>query len=240
LMSTGLMKRGRLIVFSGLDGAGKSTQIRLLMERLESDGCRPVCLWTRGGYTSGFNALKSALRRLSRGRALPESGHTRRRARAFKSPATRRAWLRLALLDLIRVYAVQVRLWLWRGRTIICDRYLWDTLVDFRLNFPLETVEESFLWRALARLTPRPDAAFLMLVPVEESVRRSDIKGEPFRDPVEVLEERLSRYEALATEGHWHVLDGRRAAPDLASDILSKLDERGRRPRSLQTAKAAD
>jgi len=234
------MKRGALIVFSGLDGAGKSTQIRLLMERLESEGARPACLWTRGGYTSGFNALKSTLRRLLRGRALPESGHNIRRARAFKSPATRRAWLWLALLDLIRVYAIQVRLWRWRGRTIVCDRYLWDTLVDFRLNFPQELVEKSLLWRALDKLTPRPDAAFLMLVPVEESIRRSDIKGEPFRDTVEALTERLSQYEALAKEGRWHVLDGRRAARDLASDILGKLEERGHRPRLLQTAKAAD
>ncbi|HVF91890.1 MAG TPA: hypothetical protein VNH22_17625, partial [Blastocatellia bacterium] len=170
------MKKGSLIVFSGLDGAGKSTQIRLLMERLESEGRKPICLWTRGGYTSGFGALKSALRRLSRGGA-PEPGHTPGRERAFKSPATRRAWLALAVLDLTRVYAVHLRLWLWRGRTIVCDRYLWDTLIDFRLNFPEEPVERSFLWKALDKLTPRPDAAFLMLVPVAESVRRSDIKG---------------------------------------------------------------
>lgn len=169
---------------------------------------------------------------------MPESGHTRRRERAFKSPATRRAWLWLALLDLIKVYAVQVRLWRWRGRTVICDRYLWDTLVDFRLNFPQEAVEKSLLWRALDRLTPRPDAAFLMLIPVEESVRRSDLKGEPFRDSIEVLRERLSQYESLAREGHWRVLDGRRAADDLASDILSTLDEHGRERRALCGAEA--
>ena len=217
------MKTGTLIVFSGLDGAGKSTQIRLLMERLESEGRAPVCLWTRGGYTSGFNALKSALRRLSRGRAVPESGRTPQRERAFEKSATRRAWLALALLDLLRVYAVQVRLRLWRGQTIICDRYLWDTLVDFRLNFPRESVERSLLWRALGRLTPSPDAAFLMLVPVEESIRRSDLKGEPFRDSVETLGRRLAQYESLAREGGWHTLDGRRAVHDLASEILSEI-----------------
>lgn len=234
------MKTGRLIVFSGLDGAGKSTQIRLLMDRLEAEGRKPVCLWTRGGYTSGFRLLKSALRHLSGGRALPEAGHTPRRERAFSSPALRRAWLGLAMLDLLRVYAVQVRFRVWRGRTVVCDRYLWDTLVDFRLNFPQEPVERSFLWRALRKLTPRPDSAFLMLIPVEESVRRSDIKGEPFRDSSEVLGRRLGQYEALAKEGHWHVLDGRRAAHDIASEILGKVGGRGRRSGFLHAAKVAD
>ncbi|HKG21347.1 MAG TPA: hypothetical protein VKC34_05565, partial [Blastocatellia bacterium] len=124
-------------------------------------------------------------------------------------------------------------------RTIICDRYLWDTLVDFRLNFPEEPVERSLLWKALDKLSPRPDAAFLMLVPVAESVRRSDVKGEPFRDSAEVLGMRLSQYEALAKDGLWHTLDGRRAVHDLSAEILSEVGERvkgrttrGRGPRS--------
>jgi dTMP kinase len=215
---------GALITFSGLDGAGKSTQIDLLMDHLRQQGRRPRYLWTRGGYTPGFERLKAWGRRTP-GRAVPPSGHTPQRTRAFSRGWVRRLWLTLALLDLLWVYGVQVRWWLWRGQTVVCDRYLGDTRVDFRLNFPQEHVERWWLWRALAWVTPRPDVAFVLLVPVAESVRRSDNKGEPFRDSPEVLAQRLAQYRALAAEhDDWHVLDGRRPISELAAEILTALN----------------
>ena len=212
------MARGQIIVFSGLDAAGKSTQIELLLAHLRQKGRQPVYLWTRGGYTPLFEWVKGMLRRV-RGSALPPPGHNPQRARAFGTPWVRRLWLTLAQLDLLWVYGVQVRWWRGRGRAVVCDRYLEDTLIDFRLNYPQENVAGWWLWRMLARLTPTPDAAFLLLVPVEESLRRSDAKGEPFRDPPEVLAQRLAHYESLARDGHWQVLDGRRAIEDLAGAI---------------------
>jgi dTMP kinase len=217
------MRQGVLIVFSGLDGAGKSTQIELLLERLRQNGQRPHYLWTRGGYTPLFERLKVLLRKLP-GRVVPPSGYTPQRAQAFGKGWVRRLWLSAALLDLLWVYAVKVRWWRWRGQIVVCDRYLWDTLIDFRMNFPQEHIERSLLWRCLARLAPKPDAAFLLLVPVEESVRRSDVKGEPFRDTFEVLAQRLAHYQALADEtGAWHVLDGQRPIDELTAEIAAVL-----------------
>jgi len=213
----------RLIVFSGLDGAGKSTQIELLIEYLQTAGQQPIYLWSRGGYTPLFNTLKSLLRRLTGGKVVPASGKSAQRTQALAKGRTRRLWLTLALLDLILVYGVRVRWWLWRGNPVICDRFLWDTLVDFRLNFPRETVEQWRLWRLLVRATPRPDAAFLLLIPVEESVRRSDIKGEPFRDSPAVLAERLAHYQTLAQSGYWQVLDGQAPVSDLFAQIQTRV-----------------
>jgi dTMP kinase len=216
------MSKGLLIVFSGLDGAGKSTQIELLLGWLRQEGGNPVYLWSRGGYTPLFEGLKTVLRRLP-GRTAPPSGQSPERAQAFSKGWVRRLWLVLALLDLLWVYGVQVRWWRGWGRSLLCDRYLWDTLIDFRLNFPQEQVEQWWLWRVLVWATPQPDAAFLLLIPVEESVRRSDIKGEPFRDPPEVLERRRGQYQALAEERCFLMLDGRRPRGDLALEIRQAI-----------------
>lgn len=216
-----MSRKGQLIVFSGLDGAGKSTQIARLVTYLEAEGARPTVLWTRGGYTPLFEGLKALARRLSRGRVVPAAGPSVQRQQALARPRTRRLWLTLAMFDLLWVYGVQVRWLRWRGYVVICDRYLWDTLLDFRLNFPQEAVEYWWLWRLLVHLTPKPQVAFLLLIPVEEALRRSQQKHEPFPDSPETLQQRLLHYQTLAAQGHWqHVLDGQRPLDALADEIV--------------------
>ncbi len=211
-------RRGLLITFSGLDGAGKSTQIERLKNDLQQRGYVTRTVWARGGYTPGMEGLKRLARRLLR-RKLPPSGHSAQRTQTFGKSWVRRLWLSLAILDLIWVYSVQLRWWKWRGQAVICDRYVWDTLIDFRLNFPHEGVERWLLWRSLVRIAAVPDVIFWMWIPVEESMRRSALKGEPFPDAPPVLAQRLSEYEALAITHDWHSLDGRRPIADLASEI---------------------
>lgn len=213
------MAKGMLVIFSGLDGAGKSTQIEQLRAHLVRMGDRPIYLWTRGGYTGLFQALKTVLRKAP-AQVMPPSGPNPKRSAAFSRPFVRRIWLVLALIDLIRVYGFQVRVWRWRGYAVICDRYLWDTLIDFKLNLPGEPVERWWLWRLLEWTTPHPDLTFVLLVPVEESLRRSDVKGEPYRDSAEVLERRLAAYQQLSASHRWHMLDGSRPVAELSAEIM--------------------
>ncbi len=218
---------GLLIAFSGLDGAGKSTQIERLTVRLRDGRQQPVTLWTRGGYTPFFNALKNGVRRIGRGSVLPESGHSQQRNQSFTNPQVRRLWLILAIFDLIWVYGVYVRWRCWRGRIVICDRYLWDTLIDFRLNFPQEHVERWWLWRLLKWVTPKPDVSWALLISVEESLRRSKQKNEPFPDLPQILEQRLSQYEGLTPIAGWQVLDGRQPLEELATRIWTEVAVHG-------------
>ncbi|HRW97899.1 MAG TPA: hypothetical protein P5280_00345, partial [Cyclobacteriaceae bacterium] len=212
------------IVFSGLDGAGKSTQISYLVDYLSQNGHRTQYFWSRGGYTPIFSILKVGLRKLSRGRALPSPGHSSGRTKAFSRPLVRKSWLTIAVLDLILVYGIYLRLIQSSGRVVVCDRYLWDTLIDFRLNFPEETIETWLIWRILVKITPIPDVAFLLLIPVEESVRRSKLKFEPFPDAPEVLARRLEMYRQFIEDGYGHELDGLRSKNDLIQEIQKIVD----------------
>ena len=179
--------------FSGLDGAGKSTQIGLLVDWFEKHGKRVNCLWARGGYTPGFELLKRLLRILL-GKGLPAPGNSISRKKKLAQSWVAKLWLTIAILDLIFFWGVYLRLQRMKGYVIICDRYLDDTRLDFQQNFPHVKFENMFLWNLMNRLVPEPDMSILLWVSVKKSVERSLFKDEPFPDDSQILAWRLSSY----------------------------------------------
>jgi dTMP kinase len=216
---------GLLISFSGIDGAGKSTQIGLLLNHLQRAGKKPIYIWSRGGYTPLFETVKTLLRRFF-GRLMPPSGKNPQRTKVLTKPWMSRLWLFLALVDMIWLYGLKIRWLRWRGEVLVNDRYLDDTMIDFRLNFPQMNIKNWWLWKGLSLMSPKPDIAFLLLIPVEESIRRSDLKGEPFKDSPDVLAQRLWYYQSLAQTGNWRSLDGLRPVPELFKEIEALVNQR--------------
>ena len=215
--------KGKLIVFSGLDGAGKSTQIEILVDYLCSKERPPKFIWTRGGYTSLFNGLKNLLRKLL-GKRMPPPGRNEKRKQVMHSKRLQRLWLIIALFDLLRVYVFQIRFWLWSGKIVICDRYLIDTLIDFKINFKNQNVERWFLYKLLLWVSPQPDISFLMLIPAEEALKRSGQKDEPFPDSPEILTKRLNMYEKLLNDKNYIFLDGLKSREELTFRIKQVVD----------------
>lgn len=199
-------RHAKLVAFSGVDGAGKSTQIELLRQDMVAAGVPPRSFWARGGYTPTLNFIKSLARRL-RPQSLPPPGPSKQRDRAFSSSRTRRLWLLLAISDLVLWYVVLLRLRLLLGTTVICDRYLDDTRLDFTRNFPSENFQTWWSWRLLSKLSPKPEIHFLLLVSPSESLRRSALKQEPFPDSLATLEWRHAAYVAMAAEHSVLVID---------------------------------
>jgi thymidylate kinase len=81
------------------------------------------------------------------------------------------------------------------GTTVLGDRWLEDTAIDFSLNLPAVALERCWLWTLLRRVASKPNRHFVILVPVEESVRRCRAKQEPFPDSNARRAKRLELYE---------------------------------------------
>jgi dTMP kinase len=213
-----------IIIFSGIDGAGKSTQIELLTRMIQEIDLNVYSIWSRGGYTPGFELLKKVLRN-TLGKKVVPSGRNNKRDKAMSNSLVSRLWLMIAMLDLLVLYAITIRIKSLLGRVVICDRYLGDTFIDFSLNFPSSNFEKMWLWKLLEAISPKPDASFLFILPVEESMHRSKLKNEPFPDSKEVLEQRLEIYTAskLFNGQNWVKIDGLGSIDSSANRIKDKV-----------------
>ena len=124
-----------IIVFSGTDGSGKSTQIEMISNYLESNQYKIKVVWGRGGYTPLFSSLKKILRVLLT-KKIPQAGISQSRDKMLKRKSISKTWLTIAILDLFLFYGLYVRILSLFGFVVICDRYIEDTEIDFRRNFP--------------------------------------------------------------------------------------------------------
>jgi len=208
-----------LIALSGIDGAGKSTQLELIKSHYENRGVEVISLWTRGGNTPGMNFVKNFLRRLA-GKKLPASGRSIRRDKILSKPWIQRLWLTLAIFDLIKIYGISIRWLLFKNNLVICDRYIWDTLIDFKIMFPDIHIERWILWRFLVFITPVPARSVLLMIPIEVSKERCLKKYEPFPDTDERRTRRYELYKNASTFKYWEAIDSTQPEETVFSNIV--------------------
>jgi dTMP kinase len=154
--------RGRLVVFEGAEGAGKSTQIALLMEALFSCGIAAVTFREPGGTDTG-----DAIRRL------------------LLDPASRigaAAEAHLFMASRAELCAREVSPALERGLTVVLDRFFLSTYAYQVVGRGLAEGEI----RAANRLATGglvPDLTLLLDLPVGSGMARATARGA--RDRIE-------------------------------------------------------
>ena len=210
----------KLIALSGIDGSGKSTQLDLIQAHFKKKGKSVVYLWTRGGNTPGIEWLKSLGRKVM-GKKLPPSGHSKKRDEMFGNFWIQRAWIIIAIIDLLRIYAFSIRWHILRGRLVICDRYLRDTLIDFKILFPQIDIENWRLWKVLVWCTPKPNLQCLLMIPESLSEKRCLEKYEPFPDTPEKRKKRYKLYNESSKMNHWLIIDSTRSVKEVFEDIIN-------------------
>jgi dTMP kinase len=192
------------VSFEGVDGSGKSTQARLLAERLRADG-RDVVLTREPGGT----ALGEAVR------GLVLHGED-------VAP-----WAEAALFAAARAQLVDevIRPALARGADVVSDRYLDSSLAYQGLARGLG-IERVLELNLLVTSGILPDRTFLVLVPPEQAAaRRGEEPDRIEREGAGFVEEVDRAYRELARVfgQRVQVVDGTRNAEDIARDIHGRL-----------------
>ena len=160
----------KLLSFSGIDGAGKSTQIDALLRCMEDRGHR-FKLYTFWDDVVAFSKYREhlALRvfKGEKGVGSPDRPIARRDKNVT-------SWymvllrLFLYILDALRLSALVSRQPAKDFEFVIFDRYIYDELA----NLPLQHWPVRLYVRLLLRIVPRPDLAFLLDADPENAVSR--------------------------------------------------------------------
>jgi dTMP kinase len=191
------------IVFEGPDGAGKSTQAKLLKENLESRGREVLLVREPGG-----SALGEKIREILLQENCP------------LTPLTEVFLFNAARSQLI---AEVIRPALEKGQVVICDRYYPSTLVYQAFAGGLDLEKVSRLCD-MALEDTRPDRILVLDLPLESSLKRLSGRKDRFESRGEVYLEKVRRgFLTLAAERAWPVFDASRSVALLHGDILSHL-----------------
>jgi dTMP kinase len=145
--------RGRFITFEGGEGSGKSTQARLLADRLKKSGLMVVLTREPGG-SPGAEAIRHVL--LS-GAVKPLGTH----AEAILFAAAREDHVNQVIRPALEA-----------GRWVVCDRFADSTRI---YQGALGNVDPRLI-RGLERIAvgdAKPDVTFVLDVPAEEGLARS-------------------------------------------------------------------
>lgn len=191
---------GILVAFEGIDGTGKSTQIRLLQKALEQRGMTVV-----------------ALREPTDG---PHGREIRRMAAEGRPDPQRERELFVA--DRREDVALNIQPALDKGAVVLLDRYYYSTMayqgargVDAE---EIRMENESF--------APRPDLLVILELPVEDALKRV-VAGRGDRpdlfeqaEYLQTVKEQFDRIE----HPYMMRMDARRPPEDICSEILEGMN----------------
>lgn len=184
------LRRPLLISFSGLDGAGKTTQIENLRTFAAARGYTTELLafWddvvTLKPYREGFMCK---VYNSERGVGAPEKP-VNRRDKNVRKPYLTLVRHALYFLDALHLPMVISRAERRGADIIIMDRYIYDQLA----NLPLHNRATRAYVRLVEALVPRPDLAFMLDANPEEARARKP------EYPVDFMHECRKSYYRLA------------------------------------------
>ena len=145
------MKKGKFIVFEGIDGAGKTTQAKKLFNYLKEKGIKAVLTKEPGGTDIGSEIRKILL---NKNYNIPPIAE-------------------LLLYEADRSVHINnlIKPSLNEGYTVISDRYIYSTVVYQSFGRGIDRSTVDYL-NSLVTGGLKPDVVFLLDIPVEEGLKR--------------------------------------------------------------------
>ena len=208
-------RRPVLVTFSGIDGAGKTTQIDALLAWLHDSGIRVRIL----RFWDDIAVLGSLREAMSHGLLKSETGVGSPHKPVQRRDKNVRAWYMtlarhfLYCLDAVHLGMMSVTASRRNTDVIIFDRYLYDELANLDLGNPVSRIYAYLL----LKFVPSPDVAFLLDAdPVQARTRKPEY-------PLDFLHTNRASYLALSALAGGMTVIAPQAAEEVTHTVLQEV-----------------
>jgi len=173
---------GKFITFEGPEGSGKSTQIRLLAEKLEAQGIEVCCTREPGGTATG-----EAIRNILQHDAVDE--YLDERAELLLFTASRAQLMKQVILPALE-----------RGNWVLSDRFIDSTMAyqGYARGMEIDTLDRINDFAIHGR---KPDLTLMLHLDIERGFERL---AERYAESADSAD----RFEREARDFHHRVRDG--------------------------------
>lgn len=189
-----MRKRPLFICISGIDGVGKTTHVNLVLDYFRSQGIRCSYKWMRFHHLLSLPVLvycrvRGYTRRSSSGK-YNFSYHEFWRSRFISLIYPWTLYIDTMIVAIFKIY-----LPILFGTTIVCDRFVYDTLIDLSLATRDKEIYNRIVGKLFLKLLPN-DARIVVITLDKPTIlfRRSELRFD------DLFDERYSLYQAYTRQ----------------------------------------
>lgn len=211
------MRDSILICFIGIDGSGKTTLANDLSNEMKDHGIKIRCVY--GRFLSPMLGLLVTLVKkvLSlKGKNMDDYAHrVAIKEQLFKNRLVAQFYQYFVFLNYVPKIFISIKLPLMLGQSIVCDRYVYDSVVDLAMDFRYTDERLQAVLRSYLRFIPKPDLVFLIDLPERIAFQR----GKDDIPSITFLSKRRSIYLKMSKWNQMTILDGTKDIQELSEIV---------------------